>query len=189
MSVIGVLYLYVFLKCIRYQVYTHVYSTKDITALRISKKLSVGPVGLEPTTCRLKADCSTDWAMHPFSWLYMFYSPSESNRYPINWEQSLSLSCLPIPPDELRAMGFEPISSAWKADNLALDLCPHYTHVSLTYFLFLESRDKPCNWNKDFPSQYTILSAVTTIICTLGKSLRILLKYLPDRPHGKHFLT
>ena len=53
----------------------------------------------------------------------VLYSPSESNRYPL-WEQSLSLSCLPIPPDELRAMGFEPISSAWKADNLALDLCP-----------------------------------------------------------------
>ena len=31
----------------------------------------------------------------------------------------------------LRAMGFEPISSAWKADNLALDLCPR-----LSYLLF-----------------------------------------------------
>ena len=106
------------------------------TVFKTLKKLSVGPVGLEPTTTRLKADCSTDWAMNPFFSLDMFYSPSESNRYPINWEQSLSLSCLPIPPDELRAMGFEPISSAWKADNLALDLCPHETHVFLAYTLY-----------------------------------------------------
>lgn len=28
-------------------------------------------------------------------------------------------------------MGFEPISSAWKADNLALDLCPRMSYLLL----------------------------------------------------------